>query len=71
MRRGGNKGRWTCKNMLEFIRTNWNLGQALTSSTLPTLMVLDLQKKLISLTTELNILMHLTQELEEVKEKIL
>lgn len=57
--------------MLEFIRTNWNLDQALTSSTLPTLMVLDLQKKLISLVTELNILMHLTQELEEVKEKIL
>lgn len=56
--------------MLEFIRTNWNLDQALTSSTLPNLMALDMQKKLISLATELNILMHLTQELEEVKERI-
>ena len=57
---------------LEFIRTNWNLDQAVTFSTLPTLMVGgDLQKKLVSLVTEINILIHLTQELEEVKEKIL
>ena len=58
--------------MLEFKRTNWNLDQAVTCSTLRTLMVgRDLQKKLISLVTEINILIHLTQELEEVKEKIL
>lgn len=72
MRSGGNKGKWTCKSALEFIGTNWNLDQAVTFSTLPTLMVGGaLQKKLISLVTEINVLIHLTQELEEVKEKIL
>lgn len=45
MRIMGNKGKQTCKDELEFIRTNWNLDQALTSFTPPTLMVEEICRR--------------------------